>query len=93
MSEPFGLFQILQSFLSQTPLSKQENTQPLEQNTAPNPSENVQNGTNLKTDNKTDGNTDNANNQVDNDSASPNNQAILSFMQAHENRAKRIKKP
>ncbi len=75
--EPFGLFQILHSFLSQNPKNASqaeagdtsENEKPLEQ-----------------TEQKT-----NAESEKKVEADSPN-QAILSFMQAHETRAKRIKK-
>lgn len=73
--EPFGLFQILQSFLSQneknTPKTEEvplhQDVQKTEEETIP-----PQPSPEKKEDST--------------------NQAFLSFMQAHENRAKRIKK-
>ena len=75
--EPFGLFQILNSFLNQNPKNApqaeagdtDESEKPLdqpEQKTNAEPQSEIQ--------------------------ADSSNQAILSFMQAHETRAKRIKK-
>ena len=74
--EPFGLFQILQSFLGQNP----ENAPQAEESAA-------QNENPAK---------ESAPQEIDVPQSSPepdsSNQAILSFMQAHETRAKRIKK-
>ena len=87
MSEPFGLFQILQSFLTQAPVSAQEAAQPSDKNSAPEQAQNAE-----KTE-LTEHETERLATATENNSAASNNQAILSFMQAHENRARRIKKP
>ena len=74
--EPFGLFQILQSFLSQNP----ENAPKAEEATAQNEKELEASAPQAHTAIEP---------TPDPDSS---NRAILSFMQAHETRAKRIKK-
>ena len=78
--EPFGLFQFLQSFLNQTP-----------ENAPATPPA----STGESTDNVAPTMVNAQTEQTANDDAPPNasNQAFLSFMQAHETRAKRIKKP
>ena len=79
--EPFGLFQILQSFLKQSP----ESAPQAEESDA------------LKTENRSDEPAPSFNEQNTKPETTPQadlpNQAILSFIQAHETRAKRIKKP
>lgn len=77
--EPFGLFQFLQSFLSQNP----ESTPKAEDPNAINPEKHSAESASP----------DEANPQSEAQiQADSSNQAILSFMQAHETRARRIKK-
>ena len=76
--EPFGLFQILQSFLSQNPENKQE----------------AEADDRSESDKSSEKSAPQANAaSVPQPEADSSNQAFLSFMQAHETRAKRIKKP
>ena len=82
--EPFGLFQFLQSFLSQTP----ENTPKAEEPNAINPDKRSDEFAPSPAKPKAESTTE-PQTQPEADSS---NQAILSFMQAHETRAKRIKK-
>ena len=78
--EPFGLFQFLQSFLNQNP----ENTPPTPPASTGESNDNVASTpTNEQTGQKVE-----YGEQPD-----ASSQAFLSFMQAHETRAKRIKKP
>ena len=85
MSEPFGLFQILQSFLSQSPQNGQTppppETEQATQNSAENTSESQPTSERTGEQN------------ADGATAERCQNAAVSFMQAHENRAKRIKKP
>ncbi len=76
--EPFGLFQILQSFLNKTPIATANTTDTEEQT----PSESVP--------------TPSAEGEIEKEHqeeerTSPN--AFLSFMDAHDKRARRLKKP
>ena len=77
--EPFGLFQFLQSFLSQSP----ESTPKAEEPNAINPEKYSDESASPDEANPK------SEAQIQADSS---NQAILSFMQAHETRARRIKK-
>lgn len=82
--EPFGLFQFLQSFLSQTP----ENTPKAEEPNAINPDKRSDEFAPSPAKPKAESTTE----PQTRPEADSSNQAILSFMQAHETRAKRIKK-
>ncbi len=79
--EPFGLFQILQSFLSQPP-----------ENASKSEAEEI-NESDERSENSAPKDTQTHLNAEASYSSDSPNQAILSFMQAHESRAKRIKKP
>ena len=81
--EPFGLFQILQSFLSQNPENAPQAEVPKASENAPQAEET------MPTTNEAPHPLPQADSQIGDDSS---NQAFLSFMQAHEKRAKRIKK-
>ena len=75
--EPFGLFQFLQSFLAQTP----ENTPEMQVSDTSESEKSAEESapkTNAEPEREME--------------ADSSNQAILSFMQAHETRARRIKK-
>ena len=75
--EPFGLFQFLQSFLAQTPENANEAKAP-DTSESEKQAEESAPKTNAEPERKME--------------ADSSNQAILSFMQAHETRARRIKK-
>ena len=87
MAEPFGLFQFLQSFLGQNPpaspetqeRSANENLQTIQETLTPAATEN-----NVET---------HAESVAETAPNTSNRQAIVQFMQTHEQRAKRIKKP
>lgn len=79
--EPFGLFQILNSFLNQNPKNAPQ----------------AESGDTDESENRLDRldqSTQKSNAEPEKEmEADSSNQAFLSFMQAHETRAKRIKKP
>ncbi len=79
--EPFGLFQILQSFLAQAP----EN--------APKSEAEERNENDERSENSAQASAQKEESAEASFSTTSPNQAFLSFMQAHESRAKRIKKP
>lgn len=81
--EPFGLFQFLQSFLSQTPENAPKAEEPNAINT-----EKRSDASALHAESKAEPKTE----PQTRSEADSSNQAILSFMQAHETRARRIKK-
>lgn len=86
--EPFGLFQLLQSFLSQNP----ENTPQAEETNAINPDKRSDEFAPSPVEPKAEPKAEATTESQPRSEADSSNQAILSFMQAHETRAKRIKK-
>lgn len=90
MAEPFGLFEFLQSFLGKNPLSPPD-TQ--ENPTIENPQKTMQTPTPAATENSAENNAEySAESTAETASNTSNHQAIVQFMQTHEQRAKRIKK-